>query len=359
LLQISGFGFRSVFPPPLTARIIPFPRMISLNNEPCCVCGHAESELAWETTYPEHGYPGSFSLRRCRGCGLLFNSPRLDHEELGRLYGGSYYFFNRPDSPEFDRAVPMYRRSVALVADQMPEKRALDIGGGRGYLPALLKQLGWNAHAVEISTEASAYARNKFGLDVFTGTIEQYSASDQKQLFPLVTAIDVIEHVPNPAAFIAAAAAVMETGGRLIVDTPNAAAKNARIEGITWKGFNPFHIYLFNPDNLAKLLQNHGLTVEKRFTYGNIPADRGDRPLAARLGAFARRKLPAALLGPAAKAYFALRRVRGSDGRAQDNLSRAAAAARAPGTYLDSPDASEELAASLAGDNMILIARKD
>jgi 2-polyprenyl-3-methyl-5-hydroxy-6-metoxy-1,4-benzoquinol methylase len=332
--------------------------MISLNNEPCCVCGHTESELAWETTYPEHGYPGGFSLRKCRACKLLFNSPRLDQDELAHLYGRSYYFFNRPDAPEFDRAVPMYRRTVALVAGQISQKRMLDIGGGRGYLPALLKQLGWDAHAVEISPQAAAYGREKFALDVFTGTIEQYSASAEKQSFPLVTAIDVIEHVPDPGAFIAAAAGVIEPGGLLVIDTPNAAAKNIQIEGITWKGFNPFHIYLFNADNLARLLESYGLKMEQRFTYGNIPADRGERPLLARLGAMARRKLPAPLLGPVAKAYFALRRFRGRDGQTPENLARAATAAGATGNYLTSTDAKEELTASLAGDNMILIARK-
>ena len=199
--------------------------MISLNNEPCCICRSTRSELAWETSYPEHAYPGSFQLRRCGGCGLLFNSPRLDPEELGKLYGRSYYFFNRPDAREFDRAVPMYRRSVALIADQIAEKRSLDIGGGRGYLPALLKQLGWSSKSVEISQNASDYARQKFDLDVFTGTIEQYAAAPERETFPLVTAIDVIEHVPDPVAFVTAAASVVQSGGRLIIDTPNAASK--------------------------------------------------------------------------------------------------------------------------------------
>jgi SAM-dependent methyltransferase len=332
--------------------------MISLNNQPCCICGRTESKLAWETSYPEHGYPGGFSLRKCAGCGLLFNSPRLDPDQLAQLYGRSYYFFNRPDAPEFDRAVHMYRRSVALLADQIENRRSLDIGGGRGYLPALLKRLGWDAKAVEISSEASEYARTKFSLDVFTGTIEQYSNSEQKQLFPLVTAIDVIEHVPDPVAFITAAAATLETGGRLIVDTPSAAARNIQIQRIHWKGFNPFHIYLFNPDNLATLLESHGLTVEKRFTYGNIRADRNEPNMLSRLATTARENLPATVLTPAAKAYFALRRFGVANGKPEENLARAAAAARAPGTYLDSPDATEELAESLEGDNMVLIAQK-
>ena len=168
----------------------------------------------------------------------------------------------------------------------------------------------------------------------------------------------MIEHVPNPADFIAAAAAVVAAGGRLIVDTPNANAKNIQLEGITWKGFNPFHIYLFNPDNLAKLLEKHGLMVEQRFSYGNARADQNKRPLLARAGAVARRTLPAPILGPAAKSYFALRRLGGSDGDTEANLIRVAAAARETGTYLDSPDAKDELAESLAGDNMVVIARK-
>ena len=331
--------------------------MISLNNEPCCICGNSRSELAWETGYPEHGYPGSFQLRRCSSCGLLFNSPRLEPDELSKLYGKSYYFFNRPDSREFDRAAAMFRRSVALVADRIEEKRTLDIGGGRGYLPALLKHLGWKSKAVEISSEAAEYGRGKFGLDVFTGTIEQYVAGDH-ETFPLVTAIDVIEHVPDPMAFVNAAGAVVASGGRLIIDTPNASAKNIRIEGIRWQGFNPFHVFLFNPDNLKLLLAKAGLTIEQQFTYGNALADRASRTRAQRLGQSARKTLPAWLLGPAAKTWFATRGLSTKNGEPAENLQRAATAAGAAGNYLDTADAKGELAKDLTGDNVVVIARK-
>ncbi|MBV8782338.1 MAG: class I SAM-dependent methyltransferase [Phycisphaerae bacterium] len=332
--------------------------MISLNNEPCCICGDTRSQLAWETSYPEHGYPGSFQLRRCQACGLLFNSPRLEPDELSDLYGRSYYFFNRPDAREFARAVPMYRRSVALVANDTPEKRSLDIGGGRGYLPALLKKLGWITHSVELSHNASAYAREKFGVNVFTGTIEQFVQAPDHAVFPLVTAIDVIEHVPDPVGFVRAASAAVAPGGRLIVDTPNAAAKNIRIEGITWQGFNPFHIFLFNPDNLARLLTDAGLTIEKRFSYGNAMADRHSRSRIHRIGRTAREHLPGWVLGPMAKAWFAIRGMSRQKGTTEEHLAKAATDATAPGNYLDTPDARQQFAADLTGDNLVIIARK-
>jgi 2-polyprenyl-3-methyl-5-hydroxy-6-metoxy-1,4-benzoquinol methylase len=337
--------------------------MISLNNEPCCVCGETRSLLVQETTYPEHGYPGSFRLRKCGKCGLLFNSPRLDEKELAELYGQNYYFFNRTDAKELARIVSMYARTVALVADEVTKKQCLDVGCGRGYFPAVLKELGWDAHGVEISPQAAQYARERFGLEhVFTGTIEQYASSDRTRRFGLVTAIDVIEHVPWPDAFIAALAKVVEEKGLLIVDTPNAAAYNIKVDGETWQGFNPFHIYLFTILNLRQLLAKHSFHVEQSFSYNNVPADSMPPTTARKL----RMKAldTARLLGvarPLAKLYFNLSSRPHLTRRKLDvpaMVKQAAEMTRAAPPYLKTPDAEEPLARDATGDNIVVIARK-
>ena len=145
----------------------------------------------------------------------------------------------------------------------------------------------------------------------------------------------------------------------MIVDTPNAAAKNIRVEGITWQGFNPFHIYLFNPNNLARLLEMAGLKIEKRFTYGNAPANRHSRSLTSRVARAARSNLPAPILGPLARTFFATRALGRRNGTQEENLTRAASAASAAGSYFDTLDAKQEFAADLCGDNMVVIARKE
>jgi 2-polyprenyl-3-methyl-5-hydroxy-6-metoxy-1,4-benzoquinol methylase len=334
--------------------------MISLSNEPCAVCGQTRSLLVQEATYPEHGYPGSFCLRRCTNCGLLFNSPRLDDKELKQLYGRNYYFFNRPDVREIARVVPMYARTVALVADDVREKTMLDIGCGRGYFPALLKKLGWDAHGVEISADAAKHARRLFGLEqVFTGTIERYAASEQFRTFPLVTAIDVIEHVPSPVSFVETLARVVEPGGLLIIDTPNAAAYNIAIDGPNWQGFNPFHIYLFTIPNLRTLLEAHGFVVERSFSYNNLPADHDRRPLSSRV----RMKLietarALRLIRPAASLYFKIRNVLARHGDVNVALDQAVKRARSEPSYLKTPDAEDMLARDATGDNIVVIARK-
>jgi SAM-dependent methyltransferase len=293
-----------------------------------------------------------FMLRRCSGCGLLFNSPRLDLNELGELYGSNYYFFLRKDKREFDRIVAMYQRTIGLVASDIPFKRSIDIGTGRGYFPAVLRELGWQASGVEISSEASQYARYRFGLDVFTGTVEEYAASAHARQFPVVTAIDVIEHVPSPETFVAAAAKLVEPGGRLIIDTPNASAKNIVSKGVAWKGFNPFHIYLFTIDNLTQLLARHGLSVQRSFSYGNTPArlDGRDNIIASLKKHH--------LLAPAAGAYFGFKKLTIWNGDPGPLVERAASRIKSEPPYTSTPDSTGPLAAGKTGDNIVVIARK-
>lgn len=333
-------------------RIIP-PTMIDLSQVPCPVCGQVSSQVLHDTTYPEHKYPGTFTLRQCNGCGLLFNSPRLDPDELGRLYGSNYYFFLRKDAGEFDRIVAMYQRTIGLIASRVQARRCIDIGCGRGYFPAVLKQLGWDASGIEISEDAAAYGRSRFGLDIFTGTVEQYAPSGNVRQFPLVTAIDVIEHVPHPGDFVKAAGSIVETGGWLIIDTPNAAAANIAAKGTAWKGFNPFHIYLFSIENLASLLSRHGLSVETSFSYGNAPA----APTLRDHAIHGLKK--AGLLAPVVDAYFGVKKM--TVARSGDPGPLVAAAAKRIGSeppYAATPDSSSPLARSKTGDNIVVIARK-
>jgi SAM-dependent methyltransferase len=326
--------------------------MIDLAGQPCCVCGSSQSELMWTTTWPEHRYPGHFSMRRCGGCGLLFNSPRLGDAELSNLYGRNYYFFLRRDARELPRIVPMYQRTVALVANDIREKRSLDIGCGRGYLPAVLRSLGWDARGVEISDDAAEYARQRFGLDVFTGTIEQYANSPEQQQFPLVTAIDVIEHVPSPELFIASAALAVEPGGTLIIDTPNGAAKNIEAKGVQWKGFNPFHIYLFTIGSLKSLLGKHGFEVERAFSYGNEPA----RPDMRDGVAHVLRKI--GLIRAAVALYFKLRDLGPAETNTEAVMSDVVAKIRAAGDDFSTSDATAPLAPDAVGDNIVVVARR-
>ncbi|MFQ5584801.1 MAG: class I SAM-dependent methyltransferase [Calditrichia bacterium] len=236
-------------------------------NVPCFICGSYESSLLFEFNYDI--IQGNFIIRKCESCGLLFNSPRLIDDELFKLYGKDYYFFNRSDCDEFKRITSIYLRTIALIDDEIEQKKILEIGSAKGYLLALLKYLDWEVQGIEVSPEATQYAVKNFAVPVFNGTVEDYANENTAIKYPLILAIDVIEHVPDPINFISNINKIIEDNGLLIIDTPNGGSKNIENLGSGWTGFNPFHIYLFSSENLTLFLKKMGYSIEKVFSYGN------------------------------------------------------------------------------------------
>lgn len=337
-------------------------------NIPCCICAAGDSEPLFETEYPIFKYPGTFSIRKCSGCGLIFNSPRLCDEDIRALYDENYYFFQRSDAREFQRIVDMYQRTVALVEDRITDRRVLEIGSAKGYLLAVMRRLGWNVRGIEVSRDAAKYAKKKFGVDSFTGTLEEYVASAQRAEFPLVLAIDLIEHVLNPNVFVACLRQVLADDGILVIDTPNGDSHNIVARGCEWKGFNPFHIFLFSIDNITTLLQKNGLEVEKVFSYGNYPEnEQPDSDLISE-------SQPAVMQsgGPKGMVKNMLKRAHLFDFclRIRDvavvqyasackiDLKNAIRRINDSSDYLQTLDGTDPLSESCRGDNLVVLARK-
>ena len=101
-------------------------------------------------------------------------------------------------------------------------KTALDVGCGAGLLAEPLARLGAEVTGLDASPELIAVAQEHAragGLEI------DYRAGDVKELkdqFDLITCMEVIEHVAEPAAFVAALARRLAPGGLLILSTPNA-----------------------------------------------------------------------------------------------------------------------------------------
>ena len=101
-------------------------------------------------------------------------------------------------------------------------KTALDVGCGAGLLAEPLARLGAKVTGVDASPEVIAVAR---GHAATMGLAIDYRVGDVQAMegqFDLVTAMEVIEHVADPAAFLKALAKRLASGGLLVMSTPNA-----------------------------------------------------------------------------------------------------------------------------------------
>jgi 2-polyprenyl-6-hydroxyphenyl methylase/3-demethylubiquinone-9 3-methyltransferase len=101
-------------------------------------------------------------------------------------------------------------------------KSALDVGCGAGLLSEALSRLGAAVTGLDATPEVIAVAREH---SAAMGLAIDYRAGDVQDLegqFDLVTCMEVIEHVADPAAFVNALARRLAPNGLLILSTPNA-----------------------------------------------------------------------------------------------------------------------------------------
>ena len=146
-------------------------------------------------------------------------------------------------------------------------KSALDVGCGAGLMCEPLARLGADVTGVDAAPENIAVARAHSegqGLSI------RYECADVAALagqFDLVTSMEVVEHVSDPAAFIAALAARLAPGGLMILSTPNRTPLS-RLGLITLgeglgqipKGTHDWDKFL-TPEDLTGLLSNAGMLV--------------------------------------------------------------------------------------------------
>ncbi len=147
-------------------------------------------------------------------------------------------------------------------------KRALDVGCGAGLLAEPLKRLGAQVTAIDAAAENIAVAREHAGasglaIDYRAGGVEVVAG----ERFDLVTCLEVIEHVSDPAAFITGLAAALAENGLLILSTPNrtpvsrlAMITLAEGTGRIPRGTHDWDKFV-TPDELTAMLSDAGLAV--------------------------------------------------------------------------------------------------
>jgi len=149
--------------------------------------------------------------------------------------------------------------------------RLVDIGCGGGLLCEPLTRLGARVSGIDAGERNIAIAQRHAGegeldIDYRQATAEALAAAGER--FDIVLSMEVVEHVGDPAGFMAACAQLVAPGGLLIVATLNRTAKSFAfaIVGaeylLRWlpRGTHDWRRFL-RPSELAALVRPHGLKL--------------------------------------------------------------------------------------------------
>ncbi len=178
-------------------------------------------------------------------------------------------------------AIDVHWASDVEARRPLDGKAALDVGCGAGLLCEPLARLGADVTGVDAAPEniaAAAIHADGTGLDI------RYIAGEIGALdlgtFDLVTAMEVIEHVADKPAFLAALADKLDPGGLMVLSTPNRTPQSrilmvgaAEGIGLIPRGTHHWDDFV-TPDELDGLMIEAGLFMGKPRGIGFRP-DKG------------------------------------------------------------------------------------
>jgi len=258
-------------------------------DAPCPLCGATAATAVWSTSDRAFGVPGHWTVVRCP-CGFLYQRPRVRDEALAACYPAGYPRHQEPSprlplrgSPAHVRAArwalshrlgyaglgdgaagPLTRLRGRRLARRLSwscppwrgQGRLLDVGCGSGSWLGVAHALGWQVSGIEMDPDAASKAR-RFTPAIHVGDV--LSAPFAPASFDLVTAMHVLEHVPDPVAVARRMLEWLAPGGLVIVEVPNAGGLGARLFDRAWSGLElPRHLSHFTPATLERTMDLAG-----------------------------------------------------------------------------------------------------
>lgn len=221
--------------------------------EPCPVCqGGNTSKVA-----PFRGKSAIFracSLVACADCGMVYASPMPAREEL-EAYNSDYFSSAHGGAPTSRVALAFFSAMSKLRLEYLKKYLAkwgcvggvLEYGPGHGFFAG--SWLGWRRQDqyFAIETDRSCHeALRRIGVKL----IDSPDEVPIEVSISLVVMSHVLEHVPDPIAFVRNATLNLRPGGVLFVEIP--------CQDWAHKDLDEPHILFFDKSSMRKLLADQG-----------------------------------------------------------------------------------------------------
>ena len=243
---------------------------------PCPLCA---------TPSPAH----VLAYHRCPACTHQFLdfSPPEDHTE--QQYGDDYFTGGGDGYADYLAERDLLIARGKFYAKKLARRTGgssgelLDVGSAAGFVAKGFQQQGWSVTGVEPGAAMAAHANEQEGVPTVCSSVEGF---ETEKRFDVVTLIQVIAHLEDPAAILGRAKSLLKPGGHLLVETWDSGSITARALKKRWHEYNPPSVlHAFTRRSLLRLAEARGFDlVAGRRTVKSIQAAHGKAVLEHKFG---------------------------------------------------------------------------
>ena len=217
---------------------------------------------------------GGFRINSCPSCLFYFVDNPISPEELKGVYNSPGYFSSGRGYKDYFNNVEglsgVYQKRIDLMEKYARGRRMLDVGCASGFFLHLAEGRKWEVNGLDISEEAAAAGRKKYGLDIKCGDF--MSVSFGEKMFDAAVLNDVLEHIPAPKDALVKLKRHLAAGAVVLISLPNAGSLSFRMLGSGWVQVKPeYHLFYFNYASLEKLMKSAGYRILSSYSEG-LPA---------------------------------------------------------------------------------------
>ena len=197
-----------------------------------CICGGRQ----WVHAQHKNGIP----IQECPRCAAVVQRVNMSEEELATWY---LEYLAKVYTHSLDHDMKVAHDRIKAYGPKL-RGRILDVGCGNGAFVTACKQKGLDAVGQDIGEviPARQWYTHSGGLADCNFPTDYYD---------VVTCHDVLEHVPDPRAFLRECQRILKPGGWFILDFPDFKFAHH------WKRIE--HLWMLDGERLALLLQAVGL----------------------------------------------------------------------------------------------------
>lgn len=236
----------------------------------CPVCGSAELKKCIAGSAQMSSDNSIYKFDTCVDCGLVMLNPRVPHEKLNAFYDASYLPYRGETA--WGRHANRVRKSLLAMDQKRMEKaqsilditsktKIWDIGCGRPSFLNLI-QNKTKAQCIGFDFSDQGWVNDEAEYENIKLLVGQLSDMERFGSPDLITMWHYLEHDYNPAKTLREIRNFSHSNTKLMIEVPNYDSEGRRKFGKNWAGFHtPRHTFLFNADNMTKLLRATGWSV--------------------------------------------------------------------------------------------------